>query len=424
MTGMLQDCRAAPHHRREVTKARQPYTAPWPLPIHCRDADRNRARPRPGPVQRLFRAVGDGAGRLAQEPAQADGENQPPRRAGAAPCRGAGALPVHRAGRHHAGDAEHRRDRRRCAGRPHRRRLHDGSAAWLEPYARVIGIVLGFVLISFIQIVIGELVPKRLALSAPGTLRPTHGDADAGAVAAHRTVRVAAEHVQQPAAAPAAGQPAPRRGDRRRDPPAGGRKRRTGRARSGRTQHGQPRAAPGRSHGGQRDDAAHAHRLAGHGGTARKTSRCCGRRRTRAIRCIAATRATWSAWSRSSACCTASPKAAGAVRSPVQAAVRAGHRARARSAGRIPRRRNTLALVVDEYGDIEGVVTSTICWPRWSAPARSATAARTKLPHRAARRRQLADRRQPFHRRSARTAASRINCPAKTSTISAPSPAW
>jgi putative hemolysin len=45
--------------------------------------------------------------------------------------------------------------------------LHDGRAAWLGPYARVLGIVLGFVLISFIQIVIGELVPKRLALSAP-----------------------------------------------------------------------------------------------------------------------------------------------------------------------------------------------------------------------------------------------------------------
>jgi putative hemolysin len=39
--------------------------------------------------------------------------------------------------------------------------------AWLLPYARIVGIVLGFVLISFIQIVIGELVPKRLALAAP-----------------------------------------------------------------------------------------------------------------------------------------------------------------------------------------------------------------------------------------------------------------
>ena len=46
--------------------------------------------------------------------------------------------------------------------------LHDGGhAPWLEPYARVLGIVLGFVVISFIQIVIGELVPKRLALSSP-----------------------------------------------------------------------------------------------------------------------------------------------------------------------------------------------------------------------------------------------------------------
>ncbi len=41
---------------------------------------------------------------------------------------------------------------------------------WLLPYARIIGIVLGFVMISFIQIVIGELVPKRLALSAPERL--------------------------------------------------------------------------------------------------------------------------------------------------------------------------------------------------------------------------------------------------------------
>ncbi|MEO9079525.1 MAG: hemolysin family protein [Rhodanobacter sp.] len=41
---------------------------------------------------------------------------------------------------------------------------------WLLPYARVSGIVLGFILISFIQVVIGELVPKRLALSAPEKL--------------------------------------------------------------------------------------------------------------------------------------------------------------------------------------------------------------------------------------------------------------
>lgn len=45
--------------------------------------------------------------------------------------------------------------------------LHGGRAAWLEPYTRIIGIVVGFMAISFIQIVVGELVPKRLALSAP-----------------------------------------------------------------------------------------------------------------------------------------------------------------------------------------------------------------------------------------------------------------
>ncbi len=48
--------------------------------------------------------------------------------------------------------------------------LHGGRLGWLLPYARIIGIVLGFVLISFIQVVIGELVPKRLALSAPERL--------------------------------------------------------------------------------------------------------------------------------------------------------------------------------------------------------------------------------------------------------------
>jgi putative hemolysin len=45
--------------------------------------------------------------------------------------------------------------------------LRGEQLAWLLPYSRIIGIVLGFVLISFIQIVIGELVPKRLALAAP-----------------------------------------------------------------------------------------------------------------------------------------------------------------------------------------------------------------------------------------------------------------
>ncbi len=45
--------------------------------------------------------------------------------------------------------------------------LQGERLAWLAPYSRALGIALGFVLISFIQIVIGELVPKRLALSAP-----------------------------------------------------------------------------------------------------------------------------------------------------------------------------------------------------------------------------------------------------------------
>ena len=48
--------------------------------------------------------------------------------------------------------------------------LKGDRLGWLLPYARIIGIVLGFILISFIQVVIGELVPKRLALSAPERL--------------------------------------------------------------------------------------------------------------------------------------------------------------------------------------------------------------------------------------------------------------
>ena len=48
--------------------------------------------------------------------------------------------------------------------------LQSGTFAWMAPYAHGVGIVLGFVLISFIQIVIGELVPKRLALAAPEKL--------------------------------------------------------------------------------------------------------------------------------------------------------------------------------------------------------------------------------------------------------------
>jgi putative hemolysin len=47
--------------------------------------------------------------------------------------------------------------------------LHRGGGAWLEPYAHALGFTLGFVAISFIQIVFGELVPKRLALAAPET---------------------------------------------------------------------------------------------------------------------------------------------------------------------------------------------------------------------------------------------------------------
>ena len=45
--------------------------------------------------------------------------------------------------------------------------LRNHDFARFAPYARGAGVVLGFILISFIQIVVGELLPKRLALAAP-----------------------------------------------------------------------------------------------------------------------------------------------------------------------------------------------------------------------------------------------------------------
>jgi putative hemolysin len=45
--------------------------------------------------------------------------------------------------------------------------LRGTPADWLTPYAHILGVVLSFVVISYIQVVIGELLPKRLALSAP-----------------------------------------------------------------------------------------------------------------------------------------------------------------------------------------------------------------------------------------------------------------
>lgn len=56
--------------------------------------------------------------------------------------------------------------------------IGDSLAAWLQglgwpvllPYARPLGYVLGITLITFLNIVVGELVPKRLALVAPERL--------------------------------------------------------------------------------------------------------------------------------------------------------------------------------------------------------------------------------------------------------------
>jgi putative hemolysin len=45
--------------------------------------------------------------------------------------------------------------------------IHGDGPQWLEPYMRVLGWLIGFLLMSLIQIIVGELVPKRAALTAP-----------------------------------------------------------------------------------------------------------------------------------------------------------------------------------------------------------------------------------------------------------------
>ena len=42
-----------------------------------------------------------------------------------------------------------------------------GRVAWLEPYAYPVALALVVVLITYFSLVVGELVPKRLALNAP-----------------------------------------------------------------------------------------------------------------------------------------------------------------------------------------------------------------------------------------------------------------
>lgn len=48
--------------------------------------------------------------------------------------------------------------------------LHTTDLAWLDAHATALGWLIGFVLVTAIQIVIGELVPKRIALLAPERL--------------------------------------------------------------------------------------------------------------------------------------------------------------------------------------------------------------------------------------------------------------
>ncbi len=51
--------------------------------------------------------------------------------------------------------------------------VHAMGVDWMAPYATVIGWLIGFVIVTTVQIVIGELVPKRIALVAPERLATT-----------------------------------------------------------------------------------------------------------------------------------------------------------------------------------------------------------------------------------------------------------
>ena len=243
---------------------------------------------RPDRPQRLLRAVGDGADDLAQAAPEADGRRTAAARArrwswpstpttSCPPCRSASPLIGMLTGLF-GGDAIGAADRR-LAGRT------CGRTPGSTP-ARI-GIGTAVALITAGSVIFGELMPKRLALTNAGTHRqrwsrmPLHWLSRSGHArscsllgAINRVVLRMLRHLDDARSAH----------HRRRDPPAGERKPRAGRDRRRRTQHDEPRAAPGRPHRREPDDAAHAHRLAGRGGRpSRTTSRPCARRRSRAI---------------------------------------------------------------------------------------------------------------------------------------------
>ena len=167
MTGMLQDCRAAPHHRRREVQAGCPYTAPHGPPIIAAMLTEI--------AFVLVLALCNGFFALSEMALVASRKSR--LRQMAKTSRSAALALRHAEAPEHflstiqvgitllmlvtgaiAGDA---------LGGHIADALQGEQLGWLAPYARILGIVLGFALISFIQIVIGELVPKRLALSAP-----------------------------------------------------------------------------------------------------------------------------------------------------------------------------------------------------------------------------------------------------------------
>ncbi len=83
----------------------------------------------------------------------------------------------------------------------------------LAPYANALAVAIVVIIITFLSLVIGELVPKRLGLNAPENDRDAGRGADERALPGHAAAGVAADRDERPDSARAA-----RRGPRRSRP--------------------------------------------------------------------------------------------------------------------------------------------------------------------------------------------------------------
>jgi len=86
-------------------------------------------------------------------------------RSRASPAQGPLPVPVYGAGRNHGRRRAERRGGRVLVATPIA--AWAGQSALLAPYAQGLGLAIAVALITYLSVVLGELVPKRLALLAP-----------------------------------------------------------------------------------------------------------------------------------------------------------------------------------------------------------------------------------------------------------------